>query len=162
MQQVRPPGGPPDCTERPVSDPATSDRVEEHAVFFTTAQGDPAAERYADLPAALRRVEALCNDEGIQDATVFGLVPVPLRVRSYFRVEVGAGEPADGAGGPDSPSPVASGEVRDALLEAVDASATGTDGAPAEESSSGGADDHEGAADDVLPSRGRNLGFFTH
>lgn len=155
-----------------MSDSPTTDRVDEHVVFFTTAQGDPAAERYPSLSAAVSRVEALANDEGIQDAKVFGLVPVPLRVRSYFRVEVGT-DAADVPAAPDVPppsatqtdgeasSPVESDEVRDALLGAVDASAAGED-ASAREETEPGEEGQDGGSEDVLPSRGRNLGFFTH
>ncbi len=64
------------------------ERVDEHVVFFTTALGDPAAERYPSLRSAVSRVESLCNEDDVRDAKVFQLVPVPLAVRPYFRVEV--------------------------------------------------------------------------
>lgn len=67
-----------------------TDPVDEHVVFFTTALAEPAAERYPSLRAAVSRVESLCNDHDVRDAMVFQLVPVPLNVRSYYRVEIDA------------------------------------------------------------------------
>lgn len=60
----------------------------EHVVFFTTALGDPAAERHPSQQAAVSRVESLCNEDHVQDAKVYALVPVPLCKRSYWHVAV--------------------------------------------------------------------------
>lgn len=64
--------------------------TDEHVVFFTTALGDPAAERHPSQQSAVSRVEFLCNEDDVQDATVYALVPVPLRKRSYWHVAVDA------------------------------------------------------------------------
>ena len=65
-----------------------SSAPDEHVVFFTTALGDPAAERYPSLQSAVSRVESLCNEDHVQDAKVYALVPVPLQTRTYLHVAV--------------------------------------------------------------------------
>lgn len=67
-----------------------SQAPDEHVVFFTTALGDPAAERYPTLQSAVSRVESLCNEDHVQDAKVYALVHVPLHMRSYLHVAVDA------------------------------------------------------------------------
>ncbi len=68
---------------------AGADGVDEHVVFFTAGDGAPEAERHPSLASAVGRVEALCNDDGVTDAVVFSLTPVPLTKRQLWRVEVG-------------------------------------------------------------------------
>lgn len=167
---------------------APDERVDEHVVFFTTALGDPAAERYPTLQSAVSRVESLCNEDHVEDAKVYALVPVPLQVHSYVRIEVDSSvyrtaPPIPAA--PATPPPSAAGETG-AMASTETSNESSTDAgtgveAPYEEDPSATADqapydpaDHGPEpvpsdtvtavpdGDDGAPSHGRNLGFFVH
>src|ERR1700709_555761 len=61
----------------------------EHVVFSAAVDGaGEEFRRVASLEEAIRVVEHLRNDLGVEDATVFALTPVPLAFRTYYRVEV--------------------------------------------------------------------------
>jgi hypothetical protein len=61
----------------------------EHVVFSAAVDGvGEEFRRVANLDEAVRVVEHLRNDLGIEDAAVFALTPVPLAFRTYYRVEV--------------------------------------------------------------------------
>jgi hypothetical protein len=64
----------------------------EHVVFFSEASGEPAYRRVEGLEEAVRVVEELRNEHGIEDASVHTLTSVPLSFRAYYRVEVAADE----------------------------------------------------------------------
>lgn len=68
----------------------------EHVVFYPSPEGGPAFRRVGSLEEAVRFVEHLRNVEGVAEFSVYGLSPVPLAMRPYYRVEplVEAGEPA--------------------------------------------------------------------
>jgi hypothetical protein len=61
----------------------------EHVVFSAAVDGvGEEFRRVSSLEEAVRVVEHLRNDLGIEDAAVFALTPVPLAFRTYYRVEV--------------------------------------------------------------------------
>lgn len=102
-----PPSAPPSAPG-PVASAAvgTPPQVREHAVFFTAPDGSPGVERFASLPDAVARVEALVNVD-VRDAVVFALLPVPLHVRQVWRVEVDPAGPVAASGAVSSaPAPV--------------------------------------------------------
>jgi hypothetical protein len=61
----------------------------EHVVFSAAVDGaGEEFRRVSSLEEAVRVVEHLRNDLGIEDASVFSLTAVPLAFRTYYRVEV--------------------------------------------------------------------------
>jgi hypothetical protein len=67
--------------------------VMEHVVFSAAVDGvGEEFRRVSNLEEAVRVVEHLRNDLGIEDASVFALTPVPLAFRTYYRVEVPGAE----------------------------------------------------------------------
>jgi hypothetical protein len=64
----------------------------EHVVFHSSSDGTPAFRRFGALDEAVRFVEHLRNVEGVEDASVHVLTPVPLSFRAYYKVEVPAVE----------------------------------------------------------------------
>jgi hypothetical protein len=67
--------------------------VMEHVVFSAAVDGvGEEFRRVSNLEEAVRVVEHLRNDLGIEDASVFALTPVPLAFRTYYRVEVPSAE----------------------------------------------------------------------
>lgn len=64
----------------------------EHVVFHTGPDGAPTFRRLGALEEAVRFVEHLRNVEGVVDAEVHVLTPVPLSFRAYYKVEVPAVE----------------------------------------------------------------------
>lgn len=60
----------------------------EHVVFHSGPDGNPAFRRFGSLDEAVRFVEHMRNVEGVEDATVHVLTPVPLSFRAYYKVEV--------------------------------------------------------------------------
>jgi hypothetical protein len=92
----------------------TSEQTGEHVVFFPSYDGSPAFRRLPSLEEAVRFVEHLRNNEGVEQFSVHALTPVPLAVKPYFRVEVpqaaqpaptpAVAEPGEQAGGQDLPA----------------------------------------------------------
>jgi hypothetical protein len=82
----------------------------EHVVFFPAPDGSPAFRRVPGLEDAVRLVEHLRNVDGVAEATVHPLgEEVPLAFRTWYRVEVPAGEAAPAPATPPvaaSPVPV--------------------------------------------------------
>ncbi|MGH3743828.1 MAG: hypothetical protein ACRDTP_03090 [Mycobacteriales bacterium] len=147
---------------------APTEHVDEHVVFFTTALGDPAAERYPTLQSAISRVESLCNEDHVEDAKVYALVPVPLQVTSFVRVEVDSSVYRNAPSIPAAPAtpPPSAGE------NGTDAEPH-EDAEPASQQATGGGQSTpapvpSGTVTDVPDSvdggssHGRNLGFFVH
>ena len=65
----------------------------EHVVFSAAVDGaGEEFRRVSSLEEAVRVVEHLRNDLGIEDSSVFALTPVPLAFRTYYRVEVPGAE----------------------------------------------------------------------
>ena len=62
----------------------------EHVVFFPAHDGSPAFRRLATLEDAVRFVEHLRNNEGVDTFSVHALTEVPLSFKQYFRVELPA------------------------------------------------------------------------
>ncbi|HEX7353811.1 MAG TPA: hypothetical protein VF288_03145 [Mycobacteriales bacterium] len=143
---------------------APTEHVDEHVVFFTTALGDPAAERYPTLQSAISRVESLCNEDHVEDAKVYALLPVPLQVTSFVRVEVDASayRPATSfPAAPSTPPPSATEVATDAASDAQAHQSAEADAGSPEPVPSGTVTDVPDAVDSAS-SHGRNLGFFVH
>ena len=119
----------------------------------------PAADRTVyrtvpDLAAALSLVEQLYNEQGVADAAVYALTPVPLTVRSYLRVAVAQEQ------GPANPAPAPTVPPEQARADRE---------VPAGPGPQEGGAEHDPADDPladqtVLPAQGkaRGLGFFAH
>ena len=60
----------------------------EHVVFFPAHDGSPAFRRLTSLEDAVRFVEHLRNNEGVDQFSVHSLTEVPLAFKQYFRVEL--------------------------------------------------------------------------
>lgn len=74
----------------------------EHLVRFTSPEGRDAYHQAANFDEALKFVERLRNNEGVDNVRLFRLHEIPLEFRAYYRVEVRA-EGQDGAT-PEPPS----------------------------------------------------------
>ena len=66
----------------------------EHVVFFPAHDGTPAFRRVSTLEDAVRLVEHLRNVENVSEVSVHALPEVPLAFKTWYRVEVPAGESA--------------------------------------------------------------------
>lgn len=76
----------------------------EHVVFFTGADGAAQHRRTQTLDEAVRFVEHLRNEAGVEDARVFSLVEVPLAFKAVYRVEVPGMAPAEPVAVPGVPA----------------------------------------------------------
>lgn len=65
-----------------------------HMVVFSSPEGKPAYHQAESLDEALKFVERLRNNEGVEEAKLYALTEIPLQVRTYVKVEI-AGAPAD-------------------------------------------------------------------
>ena len=93
----------------------------EHVVFFPAHDGSPAFRRVGTLEDAVRLVEHLRNVEGVSEVSVHALSEVPLAFKTWYRVEVPAGEaPAAEAPVAEAPAPLVL-EAPAALAEAAPA-----------------------------------------
>ena len=75
----------------------------EHLVRFMTDEGREGTHTAASLEDALHFVERLRNSEGAGDVRVYRLREIPIEFKTYYRVEVRAG---DDAAGPHQPNGV--------------------------------------------------------
>lgn len=66
-----------------------------HMVVFRSAEGKPGYHQVDTLDDAVRFVERLRNQEGVDDARVFRMDEVPLEFRTYVKVEVAAGSASE-------------------------------------------------------------------
>lgn len=60
----------------------------EHVVFYPAPDGAPAFRRVGSLDDAVRFVEHLRNVESVSEFSVYTLRPVPVTMRTYYRVEL--------------------------------------------------------------------------
>jgi hypothetical protein len=76
-----------------------------HMVVFRSVEGKPGYHQVDTLDDAVRFVERLRNQEGVDDARVFRMDEVKLEFRTYVKVEVAgpgsAPEPAPAADEPE-------------------------------------------------------------
>ena len=77
-------------------------------VIFQTPDGNPGYNQFESLEEAVRFVEKLRNEQGVETARMFALEEVKFEFKSYFRVEldplmVGPGTDAPASNGTDSP-----------------------------------------------------------
>jgi hypothetical protein len=77
-----------------------------HMVVFRSAEGKPGYHQAETLDDAVRFVERLRNQEGVNDSRVFRMEEVPLEFKTYVRVEVAGAAPAE-------PAPVDEGVLAD-------------------------------------------------
>ena len=97
-------------------------------VNFRSAEGKPGYHPTESLEEAIRFVEHLRNQEHVVDARVWRLHEVPLEVKTYYKVEVVAAEPA--VPKPAAPKPPAAPRVEDdSKAEPVTAGAASDPGA---------------------------------
>lgn len=59
-----------------------------HMVIFQTPDGNPGYNQFEEIDEAVRFVETLRNDQGVENARMFALEEVKFEFRQYFRVEV--------------------------------------------------------------------------
>lgn len=72
-------------------------------VMFTSAEGNPAQHAAETLDEAVSFVERLRNTEGVTDMRLYRMTEIPLEVKAYYKVEVGAesASPATPSNGSD-------------------------------------------------------------
>jgi|SRR5688500_2185282 len=68
-----------------------------HMVVFRSAEGKPGYHQAETLDDAVRFVERLRNQEGVNDSRVFRMEEVPLEFKTYVRVEVAGAAPSEPA-----------------------------------------------------------------
>lgn len=86
----------------------------EHVVFYSGPDGTPAFGRFPSMAEAVSFVERLHNDEGETEASLFALTPVPLTVRTVYRVEVAPTDWSDAAAASSDSQLVSAGAEPDA------------------------------------------------
>ena len=109
-------------------------------VIFQTPDGNPGYNQFEEIDEAVRFVETLRNDQGVENARMFALEEVKFEFRQYFRVEVDppmvgpAGSTSGAAFVPTvapapAPTPPA-GETFDAPFESTPFEAPSADSSP--------------------------------
>ncbi|MFP5327870.1 MAG: hypothetical protein ACLGHT_10360 [Acidimicrobiia bacterium] len=63
-----------------------------HMVIYRNADGSPAYHQTEALEDAVRFVEQIRNEQGVNDSRLFRMEEVPIEFKTYYRVEVAAGE----------------------------------------------------------------------
>jgi hypothetical protein len=79
-----------------------------HMVIFQTPDGNPGYNQFESVDEAVRFVEKLRNDQGIENARMFALEEIKFELKPYFKVELkalGAGTAAGGSSAPSAASP---------------------------------------------------------
>jgi len=142
----------------------------DHVVFYPDSDDEPAFRRFDAMDDAVSFVEHLRNADGVTEASLYALTPVPLVVKTYFRVEVppvdlpveqppsvGEAYPAVGADA-DVPADGEAGE-QPVLGVPEQVASTESDDAPADEVPAA-----VGTPDIIAPAGNnrRTLGFFSH
>ena len=61
-----------------------------HMVMFTSAEGKAATHQTESLEGAVKFVEHIRNSEGVSDAKLYRLTEIPMEVKAYYKVELGA------------------------------------------------------------------------
>jgi hypothetical protein len=61
-------------------------------VMFTSAEGKPSQHPAETLDEAVAFVERLRNSESVTDTRLYKMTEVPLEVKAYYKVEIGAPE----------------------------------------------------------------------
>ena len=59
-----------------------------HMVIFQTPDGNPGYNQFEQLDEAVRFVESLRNEQGVENARMFALEEVKFDFKPYFRVEI--------------------------------------------------------------------------
>lgn len=59
-----------------------------HLVVFKTPEGKSAFHQTESLDDALRFVERVRNNEGVNDAHLYRMTEIPLEIRTYYKVEI--------------------------------------------------------------------------
>lgn len=68
-----------------------------HMVIYRGSDGKPGYHQADELSSAIKYVEHLRNDEGVERARIFRLEEVSFEFRPYYKVEIGLGAMAPGA-----------------------------------------------------------------
>jgi hypothetical protein len=78
-----------------------------HMVIFQTPDGNPGYNQFESVDEAVRFVEKLRNDQGIENARMFALEEIKFELKPYYKVELkalGAGSPGGGHAVASAPS----------------------------------------------------------
>lgn len=143
----------------------------EHVVFFPGADGKPAFARFGAMDEAVAFVERLRNVEGVGEASLYVLTPVPMVVRAYYRVEVPPpGFPGEPIGeGPAAEVPFVAPPVAEVAPMPAPAAVPAQPAAETTPAEVTGQEPAEvpagvGTPDIIAPAANgrRSLGFFTH
>ncbi len=76
-----------------------------HMVIYRGSDGKPGYHQADELSSAIKYVEHLRNDEGVDRARIFRMEEVSFEFRPYYKVEIGLGASAPGASGDMSTLP---------------------------------------------------------
>lgn len=90
-----------------------------HMVIYRNADGSPAYHQTEALEDAVRFVEHIRNEQGVNDSRLFRMEELTIEFKTYYRVEVAAGE-----GAPVAPDAAAAGSAAPPTIPAS------LDGAP--------------------------------
>ena len=77
-----------------------------HMVIYRNADGSPAYHQTEALEDAVRFVEHIRNEQGVNDSRLFRMEELQIEFKTYYRVEVAAGE-AGAAPAPAAPEAAA-------------------------------------------------------
>jgi hypothetical protein len=79
-------------------------------VIYRDAEGKPGFQQSEELDDAVRFVETIRNQQGVDQARIFRMEEVTFEFRPYFRVEIGNGA-AGGPAGDSAETPAAEAEA---------------------------------------------------
>ena len=104
-----------------------------HMVIYRNADGSPAYHQTEALEDAVRFVEHIRNEQGINDSRLFRMDEVPIEFKTYYRVEVAVSEAGSQAPGAAEAAPAPSTPTIPASLDSAaqpgdDAAAAGGSG----------------------------------
>ena len=103
-----------------------------HMVIYRNADGSPAYHQTEALEDAVRFVEHIRNEQGVNDSRLFRMEEVPIEFKTYYRVEVAAGEQ-----GGAQPAPAPAAEAAAPAAPSIPASLEGAPPSDAEAAASG-------------------------
>lgn len=93
-----------------------------HMVIYRNADGSPAYHQTEALEDAVRFVEHIRNEQGVNDSRLFRMEEVPIEFKTYYRVEVAAGEQG---GGQPTPTPAPAAEAAPPAAPSIPANLEG-------------------------------------
>jgi len=103
-----------------------------HMVIYRNADGSPAYHQTEALEDAVRFVEHIRNEQGVNDSRLFRMEELQIEFKTYYRVEVAAGE------GGAQPAPESAAAPAAAAPPTIPASLDGAPTADSEAAAAGG------------------------